>query len=223
MIKGVKIAVIGGTGALGSGLAARWAMAGAEVLIGSRRLESAEEGCARIRQRVRDKSGNNPQISFGINADVAQQADIVALTVPFKQQQEILLAIRDQVQGKIVIDTTVPLVPPGVGTVQIPPYGSAALSAQIVLGTQVKVVSAFHNVAADKLQSLEDLECDVLVFGDDKDARTTANSLVEAAGMRAFHGGRLANSIAAEALTSVLITINRQFKCQAGIRIVGAV
>jgi len=143
------------------------------------------------------------------------------LTVPFAQQRAVLESIKDQMRGKILVDATVPLVPPKVGTVHIPEHGSAAVAAQSYLGRDAVVVSAFHDVAADKLQSLEALDCDVLVFGDDPLARDSVAALVVAAGMRAFHGGPLANSIAAEAMTSVLITINRKYKCQSSLRIVG--
>jgi len=221
MIKPLKIGIVGGTGALGSGLAARWADAGLHVLIGSRRIESAQEMSNKLLQVKNGKAGDPRRISAGLNFDIASEADIVVVTVPYDQQEGTLQSIRDVVQGKIVIDTSVPLVPPKVGTVQIPKNGAAAVTAKFVLGEEVKVFSAFHNVAADKLQSMEPLDCDVLVFGDDKEARPIVTALVEDAGMRAFNGGGLANSIAAEALTSVLITINRQYKCQAGIRIVG--
>lgn len=217
-ITDIKIAVVGGTGSLGMGLALRWARAGAEVLVGSRNLENAEKACTEIREKLGDA---NVRVTALLNADAAQQGDIVALTVPFAQQQGTLESIRAGLQGKIVIDTTVPLVPPKVGTVQTPEFGSAAVAAQKLLGDGVKVVSAFHNVAADSLQSMLTLDSDVLVFSDDKQAREDVVALVQAAGMRGFMAGPLANSIAAEALTSVLITINRQYKCHSGIRIVG--
>ncbi|GAB7548555.1 NADPH-dependent F420 reductase [Cupriavidus sp. 8B] len=217
----LKVAIVGGTGALGSGLAARWAAAGHHVLIGSRRLEGAQETCRALIESGEKRSSGPLHISAGLNADVARDANIIAVAVPFEQQKSTLESIRDAVQGKVVIDTTVPLVPPKVGTVRIPEMGAAAVSAKATLGDGVKVFSAFHNVAAEKLRSMETLDCDVLVFGEDKDMLPVVSSLVEDAGMRAIHGGGLANSIAAEALTSVLITINRQFKCQAGIRIAG--
>ncbi|MFP3562972.1 NADPH-dependent F420 reductase [Paraburkholderia sp. SIMBA_030] len=218
----LKIGIIGGTGALGSGLAARWAKAGRYVVIGSRRIESAQATCESIvAGAIEGRDNEAPRVSYGLNVDVARDADVIVVTVPFDQQEKTLASIREFVQGKIVIDTTVPLLPPKVGTVNVPESGAAAVSAKCILGEDVKVFSAFHNVAADKLQSLEELDCDVLVFGDDKDDRPVVISLVEDAGMRGFYGGGLRNSIAAEALTSVLITINRQLKCQTGIRLVG--
>ncbi len=121
------------------------------------------------------------------------------------------------------MDTTVPLVPPKVMRVQLPPEGSAAQRAQELLGEGVTVVSAFHNVAAHKLASGENPDCDVLVFGDDKVARTKVVALANQAGMRGIHGGALANSAAAEALTSVLIFINKNYQVDgAGVKITGA-
>jgi NADPH-dependent F420 reductase len=143
------------------------------------------------------------------------------LAVPFAQQASALASMVGALAGKILIDTSVPLVPPKVGTVQLPDAGSSALTVQRAVGPDVRVVSAFQNVSAEKLRSLEPLDCDVLVCGNDKAARETAIDLAKAAGLRGFHAGPLANAVAAEALTSVLITINRQFKCHAGIRIVG--
>jgi hypothetical protein len=126
------------------------------------------------------------------------------------------------VSDKIVVDTTVPLVPPKVARVQLPPEGSAAQIAQSILGQGVQVVSAFHHVAAHKLARDQAVACDVLVFGDSKAARGRVVKLAEALGLRGVHGGALANSAAAEALTSVLIFINRAHKVDgAGISITG--
>lgn len=216
-----RIAIIGGTGALGSGLALRWARAGLDIIIGSRRLEGAMEAREMVVRRIRELTGREPRVGAAVNPDAAAQAPVVVLAVPFAQQQTVLGSVREHVRGKLVVDTTVPLVPPKVGTVQLPDCGSAAVATQLALGEGTQVISAFHNVAADSLRSLEPLDCDVLVFGDEKQARERGVRLVEVAGMRAFEGGPLVNSIAAEAMTSVLITINRQRKCHAGIRITG--
>ena len=130
-------------------------------------------------------------------------------------------AIREAVQGKILIDVTVPLVPPRVARVQLPPEGSAAVAAQAALGPGVKVVSAFQNVAAHLLEGEGEIPCDVLVCGDDKEARGEVVALARAAGLRAFHAGSLANSAAAEALTSVLIFLNGRYHTTSGIRFTG--
>lgn len=214
------IAVLGGTGALGFGLVLRWARAGYPVVIGSRALESAQDAAQRA-VKILAEQGVQAEVSGLANADAAAKGELVALTVPYAQQQAMLSAIGPALAGKILIDATVPLMPPKVGTVQLPKEGSAAVAAQALLGDSVRLVSAFQNVAADKLQSLEPLDCDILVTGNDKEACAEVVELVKQAGMRGFYAGPLANSAAAEALTSVLITINRQFKCQAGIQITG--
>lgn len=210
------IGVIGGTGKLGAALARRWAKAGLRVAIGSRDAGKARNTAATL------STDTGVAIESGLNSEVAARADMIVVSVPFASQVATLEEIRDAVAGKIVIDTTVPLVPPKVMRVQMPPEGCAALRAQQVLGETARVVSAFHNVAAHKLATDEAVACDVLVFGDDKDARTRAVALAEAAGLRALHAGALANSAAAEAMTSVLIFLNRDYSVDgAGIRITG--
>lgn len=208
----MKIAVLGGTGALGSGLVKRWAAAGHALTIGSRDTAKAAAMAADIGKGVIGAS----------YSDAAVGADLVALTVPFGSQLEVLEIVRDALQGKILLDTTVPLVPPKVARVQMPPEGSAAQRAQCFLGEGVKVVSAFQNVGAQHLHTGEPIACDVLVSGDDLDACALVVALVEDAGLRGVRAGPLANAVAAEAMTSVLININRAFKIhEAGIRITG--
>lgn len=216
-----KIAILGGTGALGTGLARRWAEAGYALIIGSRRQESAEQAVNDLRTVLTERGVKTINVAAADNISAAEQADIVVLTVPYAHHATTLESVKAVVQDKIVIDVTVPLRPPKVGTVQLPALGSAAQEAQQLLGDNVKVVSAFQNVAAHHLQEGQGIDCDVLVAGNDKAAREEVIKLVEAAGMRGFSVGPIANSAAAEALTSVLIQINRQFKCHAGIRISG--
>jgi hypothetical protein len=147
---------------------------------------------------------------------------VVILAVPWASHAAILDEIRPYVAGKIVVDATVPLVPPKVARVQLPPETSAALAAQKRLGEVARVVAAFHNVAASKLQTDAAVDCDVLVFGDAPEDRAAVIDLAAAAGLRGIHAGPLANAVAAEALTSVLIGINRHYKVAgAGIRITG--
>jgi NADPH-dependent F420 reductase len=165
-------------------------------------------------------------LGFGLtglsNKDAAAAADIVIITVPFAAQDDTLRQIAPHVAGKIVVDTTVPLVPPKVMRVQLPPEGSAAVRAQGILGDGVTMVSAFHNVAAHKLIKDENVACDVLVFGDDKAARTKVIALVRDCALRGLHGGALVNSAAAEAMTSLLIFINRTYAVDgAGLQITG--
>lgn len=210
------IAVIGGTGKLGAALARRWVRAGLNVHIGSRDPAKAQQAAATLAAEF----GRN--VGSGSNADVAQKADTLVVTVPYAAQAGTLAEIKPHAAGKLVVDTTVPLVPPKVMRVQLPPEGSAALKAQKLLGEGVALVSAFHNVAAHKLATDADIGCDVLVFGDDKAARERVVSLAKAAGLRGLHGGALANSAAAEAFTSVLIFINKNYSVDgAGLRITG--
>ncbi len=216
-----RIAILGGTGALGTGLARRWAEAGYALIIGSRTQEKAEQAVNDLRSTLAQRGIKSIDVTAADNISAAEQADIVVLTVPYEHHASTLASVKAAVQDKILIDVTVPLRPPKVGTVQLPELGSAAQEAQQLLGDNVKVVSAFQNVPAQHLQEDREIECDVLVSGNDKQAREQVVKLVEAAGMRGFSVGPIENSAAAEALTSVLIQINRQFKCHAGILISG--
>ena len=207
-----KIAVVGGTGDLGNAIARRLVKAGHQVAIGSRRPEAAATAAAAIGEGV----------GSGANAEVSRNCDFVIVTVPYEAHAATLAMIRESVGQAIVVDTTVPLMPPKVMRVQLPAAGSAALEAREHLGEGVRLVSAFHNVAAHKLATDEDVDCDVLVFSDDVEARTQTISLVADCGMRGLAGGALANSAAAEALTSILIFMNKTYKADgAGIRFTG--
>jgi NADPH-dependent F420 reductase len=210
--------VLGGTGKEGAGLALRWANAGHHIVIGSRARERAAQAATAINGRL------GAERAEGLaNAGAAAAGDIVVLTVPFAAQLATLQEVRTALAGKILIDVTVPLVPPQVGRAQLPDGGSAVLAAQKMLGAGVRVVSAFQNVSAELLSDLDrPIDCDVLVCGDDRDARAQVIALAREAGMRALHAGPLVNSVVAEALTSVLITINRQYKItHSGIAITG--
>jgi 8-hydroxy-5-deazaflavin:NADPH oxidoreductase len=206
------IAVIGGTGHLGSALAWRLARAGRSVIIGSRTAERAAAKAAELGHRLTGMD----------NADAAKSADIIFVTVPFAAQAATLADIKPHVAGKIVVDTTVPLVPPKVMRVQLPPEGSAAAIAAAILGEEVRLVAGFHNVAAHKLAQDIAVDCDILIFGDEKAARAEIVALADAIGLRGIHGGALANAAAAEAMTSLLIFINKNYQVDgAGIRITG--
>lgn len=211
------IAILGGTGDLGTGLAIRWSKAGHRIVIGSRTLEKAQAAVAALKEI----SPETPAEAME-NADAAAAGDIVVLTVPSEHQLSTLDHVKAGLEGKILIDVTVPLVPPKVGTVQLPPEGSAGKRAQEFLGDGVKVVSAFQNIAAHLLQQDVHIECDVLVAGNSKEARQRVIELISEAGMKGWHAGPIANAAAAEALTSILIQINRQGEIShAGIKIVG--
>lgn len=212
------IAVIGGTGDLGTGLARRWAKAGYPIVLGSRTAEKAAEAAAALAAFA---TGPKPR---GLaNRQAAEAGEIVVLTVPFATAPAVIDDIKPAVTGKLFVETTVPLMPPRVARVQLPPEGCAAVAAQQRLGEGVRVVSAFHNVSAHKLAEVDmALDCDVLVFGDKPEDREVAIKLAEAVGVRGLHAGPLANSAAAEALTSVIIGINRTYKVDgASIRITG--
>ncbi|GAB3277767.1 NADPH-dependent F420 reductase [Parahaliea aestuarii] len=215
------LAILGGTGDLGTGLARRWAQAGYRVIIGSRTADKAEAAVADLREVMAERGVAAVAVEAMENQAAAEAADIITLTVPFSHQASTLEQLKPALQGKILIDVTVPLVPPRVARVQLPEQGSAGQIAQEILGEEVAVVSAFQNVAAHHLQEGAGLDCDVLVCGNKKEARAEVIKLVEAAGMRGFHAGMINNAAAAEALTSVLITINKQYSCHAGIRITG--
>ena len=215
------IAIIGGTGPLGSGLARRLYAAGFVVVIGSRTAAKAEAVAAEL------AAGNNAatataRLTGADNAAAAAAGEVVFLTVPWSSHAAILADIQPHLAGKLLVDTTVPLVPPRVARVQLPNEQSAALAAKQRLGAEARVVSAFHNLAAHKLAGSDSIDCDVLVFGDDPKDREIVVGLAKAMGLDAVHAGPLANSVAAEALTSVLIGINRNYKVDgAGIRITG--
>jgi NADPH-dependent F420 reductase len=211
------ISVIGGTGELGGGLASRWAKAGLPVIIGSRDAERAQQAADKLNLL----SGNS--LAKGMdNYAAAEAGDIVVLTVKFSHHRTTLEELKPALTGKIVIDTTVPLVPPKVARVQLPPEGSAAVIAQQLLGDDIQVVSAFQNVSASSLHSDAEPDCDVLVTGAKPEARQTVIDLAQAAGFKGWHAGPLENSAAAEALTSLLIFMNKKYASDhTGIRITG--
>lgn len=218
MGKKYKLAVVGGTGAEGRGLAERFARAGHEVLIGSRDPERASAAAGEIQAA---HSGSSAQGMS--NSDAVRAAEIAILTVPYAAQRATVEALRAELQGKILIDATVPLVPPKVARAQLPANGSAVAQIQDMLGDTVRVVSAFQNVSAHALNDQDHaVDCDVLVCGDNVEARTIVVDLIADIGLRGVHAGPIVNSVAAEALTSILIAINMRYKIPgAGIRITG--
>ncbi len=208
-----SVAVVGGTGNLGKGIARRLALAGHQVTIGSRGADKAEAVAAEMNAAL------GLTLSYGANTDVVSGKDVVIVTVPYENQEATLKQIAPLVGNAIVVDTTVPLVPPKVMRVQLPAAGCAALEAREHLGPDVLFVTAFHNVAAHILDSEHKVECDCLVFGDNVEARKVIVELVNDMGLRGLAGGALANSAAAEALTSILIYMNKTYSANgAGIR-----
>ena len=215
----VTIAVLGGTGKEGKGLAYRWAKAGYRVMIGSRSSERAVTTASEIME-LTEMSTSVVGMS---NLEAAQNANIVVIAVPYAAHRETLESVKDHLKGKLLIDVTVPLVPPKVTKVQMPSAGSAAQEAQEIVGEGVEVVAAFQNISHEHLLTDEDVECDVLVTGTSKEARAEALTLVEAAGLTGWDAGPIENSVVIEGLTSVLININKQYgSTHAGIKITGA-
>ncbi len=214
----LSVAVLGGTGKEGSGLAMRWALNGYKVIIGSRDANRANERAGELNTQV----GVDLLVGMA-NVDAAAAANVVVVSVPFDAHRSTLESVKNELQGKVVVDICVPMQPPDIRQVYVPPSLSAALEAQEVLGAGAKVVAAFHNVSATKLKNPETpIETDVLICGDDADAKKDVMHLVEAAGMRGIDAGPLANSVAAEALTPVLLYINKTYGVKgAGIRITG--
>ncbi|MGD8404042.1 MAG: NADPH-dependent F420 reductase [Anaerolineales bacterium] len=214
----LTIAILGGTGKEGKGLAYRWARAGYKVLIGSRTPQKAVD----VAEELSMMLGGQSHIEGMGNPEAAQSANIIILTVPFSAHSATLESVKDTVQGKLFIDVTVPLVPPNVSKVQMPEAGSAAQQARQILGEGVEVCSAFQNISHQHLLGDADVECDVLVTGTSKDARAETIKLVEAAGLTGWDAGPLENSVVVEGLTSVLIGINKKYgSTHAGIKITG--
>ena len=213
----LTLGLIGGTGKEGKGLAYRWARAGYNVIIGSRTKEKAEAAAQELNARL-----GGDHVRGMLNPDAAWACDIAILTVPYEAHTATLESVRDTLAGKVLVDVTVPVRPPKVSVVHVPAQGSAAQEAQALLGDQVRVVSAFQNVSHEHLVEDHPIACDVLVSGDDAEAKKQVLLLVEAAGMVGWDAGPLPNAVVAEGMTSVLIGINRRYKMKgAGIRITG--
>lgn len=214
----VTIAVLGGTGKEGGGLALRWAHHGHSVIIGSRSAERAQEAADGMNTTL-----GKVALRGLDNVSAATEADIVVLAVPYAAQRGTVEEVKGALAGKILVDVTVPLVPPKVSRVQLPDGGSAVEAIQKMLGEAVRVVSAFQNISAHHLTDLdEEIECDVLVCSDDSDAAEQVVSLTRQIGLRAWNAGPLCNSVVAEGLTSILIGLNRRYKVPGtGIRITG--
>jgi NADPH-dependent F420 reductase len=214
----LKIAVLGGTGKEGSGLALRWAAAGHDVTLGSRELDKAGRAAAELNATL-----GQDRVRGMVNRNAAAQAEVVVMAVPYAAHASTLESVRDVVQGKVFVDVTVPLDPANVRRVKLPVAGSASLEAQQLLGETVRVVAAFQNISAEHLKSPEhEIDCDVLVCGNDKDAKQQVIELARAAHMQAWDAGPIENAQVMEGLTSVLINLNIKHKVKAaGIRITG--
>jgi NADPH-dependent F420 reductase len=211
------IAILGGTGKEGRGLAYRWAKIGYQVFIGSRQKEKAEAAATDLNKLL-----NNPTIIGLENNKACEKANVIVVTVPYQALKKTLSNLRPILQGKIVIDVVVPLIPPHITKIQLPPDGSAGMEAQHILGPDVRVCSAFQNISYDLLLSTATIQCDVLVCGSDQEAKLITLQLVRDAGLVGWDAGPLDNSLVAEGLTSILIGINKKYgSTNAGIKITG--
>jgi 8-hydroxy-5-deazaflavin:NADPH oxidoreductase len=213
----MNIAIVGGTGKEGQGMAARWAKAGHRVCVGSRDAERARAAASELSAKA------GAAVHGGDNAWAVEQAEVVVLSVPYAAHADTLRTLRAALQGKIMVDITVPLRPPAVTKVVLPEGKAAALEAQALLGPGVKVVAALHHVSSTHLAELDHaLDCDVLACSDDKEALEVVLGLIGDLGARAFHAGVLANAVALESLTPLLLHLGRKYKRSGvGIRFTG--
>ncbi|CAG0947324.1 hypothetical protein ANRL1_03954 [Anaerolineae bacterium] len=219
-----SLAIIGGTGKEGNALATRFALAGVRVLIGSRDALKAQNAAEELNKRT---GKSNSKSTFSVegysNREAAAKADVILLSVPYAGMLPILQDLRDAAQNKIVINIASSLDPERKSRAKIPAAGSVTAEVQEFFGDAVKVVAAFQNISPEKLEALDQkIDSDVLVCGGDKDARATVIELIHKIGADAYDAGVLANAIAVEALTAVLIAVNIKYKVKgAGIRLVG--
>lgn len=214
----MRIAVLGGTGKEGSGLAMRWALNGYRVVIGSRDEQKAAARAAELNAEL-----GGDYLTGMSNAEAAKVATVVVLSVPYDAHRATIESVREHLKGKILVDITVPLNPRNIRTVYIPEGKAAALEAEAYVDGSVRIVAAFQNVSAEKLKDPNMVvACDVLVCSDDDEAKADVIKLAEGAGMRGIDAGPLANAVAVEALTPVLLYINKKYKVKgSGVRITG--
>lgn len=214
----MKIGIIGGTGKEGAGLGRRWALAGHEIIIGSRDPERATAKTAELRER-----SGTIAITGASNREAAGLAEIVVLAVPWTGLAQTLPELREPCRGKTVVSTVVPLTFGGPRLFTPPAAGSAAEEAQALLGSEARVVAAFHHIAAHELaETAHPIECDLLLCGGDAEAKRQVTALAESLGLRAIDVGALSNAGPLEGITAVLATINRRYKVKnSGIRITG--
>ena len=211
----MRIGIVGGTGKEGVGLGLRWAQAGHEVIIGSRDAE-------RARAKAAELQGPGRRVDGKSNRDAAAAAEVVVLTVPATGLSATLPELREACRGKVVVSTVVPLTFGGGRLFTPPPQGSAAEEAQEILGPEVRVVAAFHHIAAHELAETEHaIECDLLACGD-AEAKKVVSDLGASMGLRPVDVGALTNAGPIEGITAVLATINRRYKLKnSGIKISG--
>ncbi len=213
----MRIAIIGGSGKEGQGLAIGWARAGQEIVIGSRVLERAIQAVQKINQ-----AAGRPVAKGMLNREAADAGEIVILTIPYEAHEPTLRDIQPGLRGKILVDVTVPIDPEKPRRLRIPAGGSATEEAQTLLGPETRVVAAFQNISHTHLGYGDAVDCDVFVCGDDADARQAVIKLAGLLGLRALDVGPARNARVVEGLTVLLMEINRRYKSRgAGIRITG--
>ena len=214
----MHIGILGGTGKEGAGLAQRWALAGHQVIIGSRDAERARTKAAEL-----SALAGGATITGMANIDAATATPVIVLTLPASGLAATLVPLKDACRGKVVISTVVPLTFGGGRLFTPPPQGSSAEEAQELLGAEARVVAAFHHIAAHELAATEhDIECDLLLCGGDAEAKKIVTELGQSMGLRALDVGALTNAGAIEGITAVLATINRRYKLKnSGIKITG--
>lgn len=213
----MRIGIVGGTGKEGLGLGLRWALAGHEVLIGSRDPERARAKAAELATRA-----SGARVGGSGNADAARAADVVVLTVPASGLRTTLPEVKDACHGKVVVSAVVPLTFGGRRLFTPPTQGSSAEEAQEILGPEARVVAAFHHIAAHELGADHPIECDLLLCGGDDEAKQAVAELGRNLGLRAVDVGALTNAGPLEGITAVLATINRRYKLKnSGIKITG--
>lgn len=214
----MRIAVLGGTGKEGRGLALRWAKAGHAVILGSRDAERARECAAQL------SSMGCGAIEGGDNPWAVARAEVVLVSVPYAAHAPLLIELRPLLEGRVVIDITVPLRPPRIAEVHLPPGHAAALEAQAILGPGTRVVATLHHVSSSHLGDPQRaIDCDVLVCSDHDEARALVMNLVGDLGMRGLDAGPLRNAVALEALTPVLLHLNKRYGSKTGVRFAGVV
>jgi len=213
----MKIGIVGGTGREGRGLAVRWAQAGHEVFIGSRQADKGTAKAAELSEEF------GVTLHGGDNRAACKHAELIVVTVPYSAHRPTFESIKNVVGDKTIVDITVPLQPPKVRSVNLPEGQSAALEASALLDEGARVVAALHHISSEHLSDpAHAFDCDVLVCGDDANARATVISLIADLGLRGIDAGVLKNAIALESLTPVLLHINRHYKSVgSGIRITG--
>lgn len=213
----MRIAVIGGTGKEGRGLARGWARAGEAVIVGSRSLERAQETAREINASVGREAA-----SGATNRNAAEAGETVVLTVPYDAQEKTLWDIREGVRGKVLVTVTVPIDTGNARRLRMVPGGSAAEEAQTLLGPETRVVAAFQNISHAHLEGTEAIDADVLVCGDDAEARQEGIRLATLLGFRVLEAGPLRNARVVEGLTVLLLELNRRYRSRgAGIRVTG--